>query len=131
MLVSRESAHHHGRTPLTAIGTYLTIIGLAPVDSGVWVATMGRWVSTVIMISFVLVVVHSFDKTTFPWKLAIITGILDSTANGLFQMASQRGVLSIDVNLARVVIKERMNRVQSVGVLLALSAAVLLAFNSS
>ncbi len=152
VLVSRESAHHHGRTPLTAIGlaiasgfaigTYLTIIGLAPVDSGVWVATMGRWVSTVIMISFVLVVVRSFDKTTFPWKLAIITGILDSTANGLFQMASQRGLLSIvavlgslypaaTVVLARVVIKERMNRVQSVGVLLALSAAVLLAFNSS
>ena len=152
VLVSRESAHHHGRTPLTAIGlaiasgfaigAYLSIIGLAPVDSGVWVATMGRWVSTVIMISFVLVVVHSFDKTTFPWKLAIITGILDSTANGLFQMASQRGLLSVvavlgslypaaTVVLARVVIKERMNRVQSVGVLLALSAAVLLAFNSS
>ena len=32
--------------------------------------------------------------------------------------------------LARVVIKERMNRVQSIGVLLALSAAGLLAFNS-
>jgi uncharacterized membrane protein len=103
---------------------------------------MGRWVSTVIMISFVVVVVRSFDKTTFPWKLAIITGILDSTANGLFQMASQRGLLSIvavlgslypaaTVVLARVVIKERINRVQSVGVLLALSAAVLLAFNSS
>ncbi len=151
VLVSRESTHHGGQTPLSAIGLsiaagfaigiYLTVIGLAPVDSGVWVASMGRWVSTIIMISFVAVVVRSFDRTTFPWKLAIITGILDSTANGLFQLASQRGLLSIvavlgslypaaTVVLARVVIKERMNRVQSVGVLLALSAAVLLTFNS-
>ncbi len=34
------------------------------------------------------------------------------------------------VVLTRIVIKERMNRVQGAGVLLALSAAVLLAFNS-
>ncbi len=151
VLVSRESAHHHGKTPIfaiglaiasgIAIGTYLTIIGLAPDDSGVWVATLGRWFSTIIMITFVVVVVRSFNKSTFPWKLAIITGVLDSTANGLFQLASQRGLLSIvavlgslypaaTVVLARVVIKERMNRLQSVGVLMALSAAVLLAFNS-
>ncbi len=151
VLVSRESAHHHGRTPISAIGLaiasgiaigiYLTIIGLAPADSGVWVATLGRWFSTIIMITFVVVVVRSFNKSTFPWRLAIITGVLDSTANALFQLASQRGLLSIvailgslypaaTVVLARVVIKERMNRVQSVGVLMALGAAVLLAFNS-
>jgi drug/metabolite transporter (DMT)-like permease len=151
ILVSRESAHHHGRTPISAIGLavvagfaigiYLTVIGLAPIDSGVWVASMGRWVSTLIMITFVIVVSRSFDRTTFPWKLAIITGMLDSMANGFFQLASQRGLLSIvavlgslypvaTVVLARVVIKERMNRVQSIGVLLALSAAGLLAFNS-
>jgi drug/metabolite transporter (DMT)-like permease len=151
VLVSRESAHHHGKTPIfaiglaiasgIAIGIYLTIIGLAPVDSGVWVATLGRWFSTIIMITFVVVVVRSFNKSTFPWKLAIITGVLDSTANGLFQLASQRGLLSIvavlgslypaaTVVLARVVIKERMNRLQSVGVVMALGAAVLLALNS-
>lgn len=151
VLVSRESAQHHGKTPISAIGlaiasgcaigVYLTIIGLAPVESGVWVAALGRWFSTLIIITFVVVVVRSFDKSTFPWKLAIITGVLDSTANGLFQLASQRGLLSVvavlgslypaaTVVLARVVIKERMNRVQSVGVVLALGAAVLLAFNS-
>jgi drug/metabolite transporter (DMT)-like permease len=151
VLVSRESAHHHGKTPILAIGfsiasgcaggVYLTVIGLAPVESGVWVAALGRWFSTIIMITFVLVVVRSFNESTFPWKLAIITGVLDSTANCLFQLASQRGLFSVvailgslypvaTVLLARVVIKERMNRVQSVGVVLALGAAVLLAFNS-
>jgi drug/metabolite transporter (DMT)-like permease len=151
VLVSRESAQHHGRTPLVAIGlavaagfaigAYLTVIGSAPNDSGVWVASLGRWVSTVIMIALIMVVVRSFDRTTFPWMLAIVTGILDTTANGLFQLASQRGLLSVvavlgslypvaTVILARVVINERMNRVQGVGVIMALSAAVLLAFNS-
>lgn len=151
VLVSRESAAHHGRTPLSAIalavasgfaiGVYLTILGSAPENSGVWVASLSRWVSTLIMITFVLVVVRSFDRKTFPWMIAILAGILDTTANGLFQLASQRGLLSVvavlgslypvaTVVLARVVIKERMNRVQGVGVFMALSAAVLLATNS-
>ena len=73
--------------------------------------------------------------------IAILAGVLDTTANGLFQLASQRGLLSVvavlgslypvaTVVLARVVIKERMNRVQGVGVFMALSAAILLAINS-
>lgn len=151
ILVSRESASHHGKTPPIAIlyaitsglaiGLYLTSLGLAPVDSGVWVATLGRWVSTIIMITFVIVVVRSFDRSTFPWRLAITTGILDAAANGVFQLASQRGLLSVvavlgslypaaTVILARIVIKERLNNIQGVGVVLALGAAALLALSS-
>ena len=150
ILVSQES-QHVGKTPPiaillaigsgVAIGLYLTALGLAPQDSGVWVATLGRWVSTVIMVLFVLIVVRSFAASTFPWKLAIAAGILDAVANGLFQLATQRGLLSVvavlgslypaaTVVLARFVINERMNRIQGVGVLLALSAAGLLAFGS-
>jgi drug/metabolite transporter (DMT)-like permease len=150
ILVSQES-QHVGKTPPiaillaigsgVAIGLYLTALGLAPPDSGVWVATLGRWVSTVIMVLFVLIVVRSFAASTFPWKLAIAAGILDAVANGLFQLATQRGLLSVvavlgslypaaTVVLARFLINERMNRIQGLGVLLALSAAGLLAFGS-
>jgi drug/metabolite transporter (DMT)-like permease len=150
VLVSQES-QHHGKTPPiaivlaigsgVAIGLYLTSLGLAPKDSGVWVATLGRWVSTVIMITFVVLIVRSFNRTAFPWLLAIAAGILDAVANGLFQLATQRGLLSVvavlgslypaaTVVLARVVINERMNAIQGVGVVLALSAAGLLAFGS-
>ena len=83
---------------------------------------------------------HLFEAHS-PWLLAIAAGVLDAVANGLFQLASQRGLLSIvavlgslypaaTVVLARVVIKERMNAIQSVGVVLALGAAGLLAFGS-
>jgi uncharacterized membrane protein len=107
----------------------------------VWVATLGRWVSTVIMITFVVFVVRSFNRNAFPWLLASAAGILDAVANGLFQLASQRGLLSVvavlgslypaaTVVLARVVINERMNAIQGVGVVLALGAAGLLAFGS-
>lgn len=150
VLVSQES-RHHGKTPPiaivlaigsgVAIGLYLTSLGLAPKDSGVWVATLGRWVSTIIMISFVVFVVRSFNRAAFPWLLAITAGILDAVANGLFQLASQRGLLSVvavlgslypaaTVVLARVLINERMNAIQGVGVVLALGAAGLLAFGS-
>lgn len=150
VLVSQES-QHHGKTPPvaillamasgTAIGLYLTALGLAPQDSGVWVATLGRWVSTVIMILFVLLVARSFTRSTFPWMLAIAAGVLDAVANGLFQLAAQKGLLSVvavlgslypaaTVVLARVLINERMNRIQGVGVVLALGAAGLLAFGS-
>jgi drug/metabolite transporter (DMT)-like permease len=150
ILVSQES-QHHGKTPPiaillaigsgVAIGLYLTALGLAPTDSGVWVAALGRWVSTVIMVLFVLIVVRSFAAAAFPWKLAIAAGVLDALANGVFQLATQRGLLSVvavlgslypaaTVVLARFVINERMNRIQGVGVVLALSAAGLLAFGS-
>jgi len=67
--------------------------------------------------------------------------VLDAVANGLFQLATQKGLLSVvavlgslypaaTVVLARVLIKERMNAIQGVGVVLALGAAGLLALGS-
>lgn len=145
-MVSKESGHHE-RTPLSAIvlalssgvaiGLYLTAIGLAPQDSGIWAATIGRWVSTLVMLIAVLVVARKFVAAGFPWLLVIGSGLLDASANGIFQLATQRGLLSIvavigslypaaTVVLARVLLKERLNGVQIAGVVLALSAAAML-----
>lgn len=148
ILVSRESGEAHERTPVsalllsiasgTSIGLYLTAIGLAPEDSGVWVATIGRWVSTVAMLLTLVLVVRSFTRARFPWLLAIVSGILDASANGIFQLATQRGLLAIvavigslypaaTVVLARIFIQERLNRLQITGVIAALAAAASLA----
>ena len=144
ILVSRESGHVHARTPLsalllaiasgTAIGLYLTAIGLAPQDSGIWVATLGRWVSTIVMIATLVLVVRSFTRSRFPWLLVIVSGLLDASANGIFQLATQRGLLAIvavigslypaaTVVLARIFLHERLNRLQITGVVAALIAA--------
>lgn len=145
-MVSKESGHHE-RTPMSAIilalssgvaiGLYLTAIGLAPQDSGIWAATIGRWVSTLVMLIAVIVVARKVVTAGFPWLLVIGSGILDASANGIFQLATQRGLLSIvavigslypaaTVVLARVILKERLNRVQISGVVIALSAAAML-----
>ena len=152
VLVSRESGPHR-RTPVRAvllavasglaIGIYLSVIGTAPVDSGIWVATMGRWFSTALVLFILVILVWrsrgtlSGDRPAFPWNLALAAGALDALANAVFQLAAQRGLLAIvavigslypaaTVILARVLLKETMSRVQLVGVVLALLAASVL-----
>ena len=149
VLVSRESGPHR-RTPIRAvllaagsglaIGIYLSVIGTAPADSGIWVATMGRWFSTALVLSILVILIwrsrgtSSGDRPAFPWNLALAAGALDALANAVFQLAAQRGLLAIvavigslypaaTVILARVLLKETMSRVQLVGVVLALLAA--------
>jgi uncharacterized membrane protein len=70
--------------------------------------------------------------------LAVVSGILDASANGIFQLATQRGLLAIvavigslypaaTVVLARIFLQERLNRLQITGVVAALVAAASLA----
>jgi drug/metabolite transporter (DMT)-like permease len=146
-LVSRESGHPHERTPLdallyalasgVAIGFYLVALGLSPASAGIWTATLGRWITSLGMLALVLVFVRRAPGRGFPWALALSAGILDALANGLFQLASQRGLLAIvavigslypatTVLLARFVLHERMNGVQVTGVLVAFAAVVAL-----
>lgn len=153
VLVSRESGPHR-RTPLRAvalaagsglaIGIYLSVIGTAPAESGIWVATMGRWFSTILVLGILLVLVqrsrprNTTVPSTYPWSLALAAGALDAIANAVFQLAAQRGLLAIvavigslypaaTVILARVLLKETLSRIQLVGVILALLAASTLA----
>lgn len=155
VLVSRESGPHR-RTPIRAvvlamgsglaIGVYLSVIGTAPVDSGIWVATMGRWFSTVLVLAILSILIQrsrralSDVRPVFPWNLALAAGALDALANAVFQLAAQRGLLAIvavigslypaaTVILARVLLKETLSRNQLVGVVLALLAASVLALS--
>ncbi|CAB4885077.1 MAG: EamA family transporter [Actinobacteria bacterium] len=150
VLVSRETGEQARVTPSTivlalgsgvCIGLYLSAIGLAPADAGIWVAVTGRWVSTVLLVGVLVIFGRPFVRTGFPWLLVVTSGVIDACANGMFQLASQRGMLSIvavvgslypvaTVILAWVLLKERLNAVQLIGVALALIAAAMLSLSS-
>ncbi len=119
------------------IGTYLTLIGTSSDDSGIWTATIARWFSSILVLAAVLATVRKFERSSYPWLLVIISGILDAAANGIFQIATQNGMLAIvavlgslypatTALLARFILHERLHKIQITGVVLALAAAVAL-----
>lgn len=146
-LVSRQRGEHASARPSTiwlalasgaCIGLYLSALGTAPAESGIWAATIARWTSTLMIAFVVFVVARNFPRRGFPWLLAIGCGFIDASANGIFQLAAQQGQLSIvavlgslypatTALLARMLLNERLSRVQLVGLVLALAAAALLA----
>ena len=149
ILVSREPGPHRRVTPraliLSAaagllIGVYLTGIGVAPETSGIWVATLGRAVGSGILVVVAIVLIARKGTASwrpFPWKLAVVTGVVDALANGLFQLAAQQGELIVvavigclypaaTLLLAHWLLKERMSKIQGAGVVLALGAAIAL-----
>ena len=149
ILVSREPGPHR-RTPVSAvvlavasglaIGAYLSVLGTAPDDSGIWVAAIGRWFSTVIVVAILIGMIGRGRGVSarYPWILALSAGALDALANAIFQLAAQRGLLAIvavigslypaaTVILARIFLKETLSRIQLTGVVLALLAASALA----
>lgn len=149
ILVSREPGPHR-RTPVSAvvlavasglaIGAYLSVLGTAPDDSGIWVAAIGRWFSTVIVVAILIGMIGRGRgmSARYPWILALSAGALDALANAIFQLAAQRGLLAIvavigslypaaTVILARIFLKETLSRIQLTGVVLALLAASALA----
>lgn len=146
ILVSRERGEHLRASPRAlllalgsgvAIGLYLTVLGLAPSESGIWTATIGRAVSSVLVIAAGLILLRPRLRAGFPWGMAIAAGSLDALANGVFQLAAQRGDLAVvavlgslypaaTLLLARILLRERMSAVQATGVLAALVAAAAL-----
>lgn len=149
ILVSRESGPH-ARVTLKGlvlsggaglfIGLYLVGLGIAPDDSGIWVASLSRWWSSIAMVTVAVVLIlrrKSGTGARYPWLLAVSAGILDASANALFNLAAQGGELLVvavigslypaaTIVLAHFVLHERMSRVQWCGVALALGAAVAL-----
>lgn len=123
------------------IGSYLTVLGLAPSNQGIWTSTIARWFGFIFVSIFFLIRMRSIasdeKKGAFPWALAIIAGIFDASANSIYQIATQKGVLAIvavlaslypaaTAILARYILHERLKLIQNVGVILALAAAACL-----
>jgi drug/metabolite transporter (DMT)-like permease len=120
-------------------GLFFVGIGLTPGGSGLWPLVAGRVVSVTLL---VLILLALRDRGRATWRsaarLMVGCGLLDTTANVLFLLATRVGALSVSgvlvslypvvvVLLARLVLRERLSGLQLAGVGLALTASVLLA----
>jgi len=133
------------------LGGFLLFIKFAGTQTVFWPLVAARAASFVLMIS-ILVQQHLFAgnqerSSTDPvsWRPApgvfryiFLAGILDSAANALYVAATQRGRLDVaavlsalypasTIILARVLLKERWSRLQSLGMVAALAAVPLVA----
>lgn len=138
---------------IAGVGIGLTVTSLAqsPHDSGIAPVITTRFTAAVILVflnlPWIIQVAQKKQSLTLaadgapkPQKLLMIliaAGLLDAAANILFTLASRSGSLTVagvltalyplgTILLARVVLKERITRIQGVGIFMALAASVLL-----
>jgi drug/metabolite transporter (DMT)-like permease len=120
-----------------AIGVFFLALARAGGDSGLWALAVARTTSVIL---FLGVAVGTKTPVTMPRRpllIAVGGGVLDMLANALYLLATRAGNLSIVVTLsslypastvilARVVLHERLTRLQTCGVACAMVAVVLI-----
>jgi drug/metabolite transporter (DMT)-like permease len=138
--VVHESPAGIGLAVLAGVGFggFLTCMKLASTSAVLWPLCIARLASALLMLAFCLFVRQSPLPSPRLLPLAVLTGTLDTAGNAFFMLAAQIGrldvtaVLSslypvITVILARSILKETMNRIQTAGMLAVLVAIPLIA----
>jgi drug/metabolite transporter (DMT)-like permease len=154
VLVSQQNApeqsgsnHSSGVTRRSGVGTalasgvligffFLTLAQTGP-DAGMWPILVARLVSVTLFAGVAIARGISLRMPAQVFVLALVCGVIDMLANALYLVAARQGPLSIVVTLsslypastvllARIVLGERLNLLQSFGVLCALAAVVLI-----
>ena len=117
-------------------GTFFVGLDRASESADVsWVIVVSRGCSLVLLVVAALAVRPALPRDAPSLAVLGMIGVLDLGANGFYALATQEGLLSVvsvlgslypavTVVLARVVLAERVSRVQEVGVLLALAGVV-------
>ena len=145
VLVSRPEAIHErpigiGLAAVAGLGFggFLTCMKLAGSSAILWPLCAARLASAFLMLVFCLFLRESCIPGTKHLPIAILTGILDTSGNALFMLATQIGRLDVaavlsslypvtTMVLARCILKERMNGLQTTGMLAVLCAIPLIA----
>lgn len=120
-------------------GLFFVTLSHVGEDSGIWTLVAARLASVSAVGALMLLGrVPRGVPQPGSWLLTLAAGSLDAVANVFYLLATREGLLTVvsvltalypvgTVVLARVVLKERFARVQRVGMVLALPAAVLMA----
>lgn len=119
-------------------GTYFILIHQASETAIIWPMLVSRLAGTLTVIIFMLVTKKDWRSNVIAvWPLIVLNGVLDVGGNLFYILAGQQGRLDIaavmsslypgaTVLLAWLVLKEKINKLQTAGILLALGAIALL-----
>ena len=118
-------------------GGFLVFSRLGGTVAVFWPLVAARAASVTVMLSLILSSRNRHLPSKNTLLYAIVAGVLDSTGNALFVAASQRGRLDVaavlssfypvsTVILARILLKERLSRLQTAGMALALASVPLI-----
>jgi len=121
-----------------AFGTVFVLLGTTDESSGMWPVLGARVASVAIVTTGVLVTRRQWRPAPGSMPTVAGAGALDAGANALYLLATREGLLSVvsvvsslypaaTIVLARVLLRERMNRVQLLGIAMALTGVVLIA----
>jgi len=119
-------------------GGFLLFIKLAGSEAVFWPLVSARAASFLLMLAITVIRGGDWKHSRGSVSYMLLAGILDSGANALYVAAAQRGRLDVaavlsslypasTVILARLVLKERLSRLQRVGMAAALIAVSLIA----
>lgn len=120
-----------------AIGFFFLALAQTDSEAGMWPLLVARSLAVVLFSGAALV---GRQSIRMPWRmlgLATVCGLIDMLANALYLVAAREGPLSVVVTLsslypastvllARIILRERLNRLQIFGVGCALAAVVLI-----
>ena len=120
-----------------AIGLFYLSLARTGADAGLWPLLIGRAVSVVLFAGLALASRVAMAMPRQVLAIAVGAGVLDVLANALYLLAARQGPLTAVVTLsslypastvvlARVVLQERLTRLQAAGVVAALAAVALI-----
>lgn len=151
VLVSREATDEdptpHKFTPTVAwltvgsgvaFGMNFVVLDQVPVEAELWPLVFGRLAATAIVLVAAAATANLVLERGVPLQLALFAAVLDTVANVATLLALQSSMLSLagvlialypaaTVLLAIVVLRERVTRWQTLGMLLALAAVGMIA----
>jgi drug/metabolite transporter (DMT)-like permease len=118
-------------------GLYFIIMHQAGDETILWPMIASRSGGTLILLIFVLARRESWQVTPSAWPLIGLNAVLDVGGNAFYILAGQAGRLDVaavlgslypggTVILAWLILKERINFLQKLGILVALAAIVLM-----
>ncbi len=124
-------------------GGYFVLLSRAGGESGLWPLVAGRIAATVALGLTILIL--GYGNANAAWvppkqslKFCAVAGVFDATANALYFYASRNGLLSVvavlaslypasTIILARVALKERVNRRRLSGMMMGLASVATIA----